>query len=298
MPKSMSVQSRGIALVVTASIAWSTAPLFVRFLPLDPFTILFWRGVFAGSAILIFMVVTRGWSALSDLLKMKRGGFIFAGLSGFGMLMFIPALQQTSVANVAIIMATAPFAAAALAFIWFREVPRVRTVVASAIAAFGVIVTVGGTAAMADLGGIGLAILLMLSIAGMTVAARRYRDTPLVAAAAMSNFMGSAASLLFATGGSSVSPSSIMILAAFGILQVALGLTLFVLGSRHLPAAQSALIGTLETPLMPFWVWVVFSDAPTGSQLIGGAIVLAAVVVDILGDLRSQRRQPLAGGAS
>ena len=39
---------------------------------------------------------------------------------------------------------------------------------------------------------------------------------------------------------------------------------------------------------MPFWVWLAFKDAPTGGQLIGGAIVLTAVVADIIGDLRSQ----------
>jgi drug/metabolite transporter (DMT)-like permease len=122
----------------------------------------------------------------------------------------------------------------------------------------------------------------------MTVAARRYRDTPLVAAAALSNFLGSAVSLPFARDLSSVSADHLIILAMFGVLQVALGLTLFVLGARHLPSAQAALIATLETPLMPFWVWLAFNDVPTGGQLFGGAIVLAAVIADTAG--RSQAR--------
>ena len=46
----------------------------------------------------------------------------------------------------------------------------------------------------------------------------------------------------------------------FGFLQVALGLTLFFLGSRLLPSGQAALISTLETPLMPFWIWVGFGE--------------------------------------
>jgi drug/metabolite transporter (DMT)-like permease len=65
-------------------------------------------------------------------------------------------------------------------------------------------------------------------------------------------------------------------------------LTLFVLGSRLLPSAQAALIATLETPLMPLWIWLAFKDVPSGNQLIGGAIVLAAVVADTVGDLRSR----------
>jgi drug/metabolite transporter (DMT)-like permease len=285
MAKTSSVQGVGMALVASAAIAWSTAPVFVRLLPFDSFTILFWRGAFAGCAICVFLGVVQGRTGLRDLIRISRGGVLFAILSALGMVLFIPSLQFTSVANVAIILTTAPFAAAALAWLWFREMPRRRTVIASTIAVFGVAMAVGGGSAFSDLNGILLAVVMMLAIAGMTVAARRYRDTPLVAAAALSNFMGSAISLPFARDLSSVSMDHLIILAMFGVLQVALGLTLFVLGARHLPSAQAALIATLETPLMPFWVWLAFNDVPTDGQLLGGAIVLAAVVADTAGDL-------------
>jgi drug/metabolite transporter (DMT)-like permease len=291
MSDSKSRESVAIALVAAAAVAWSTAPLFVRLLPFDSFTILFWRGLFAGCGIAAFLVLVQGRSALADFTKMNRGGWVFAVLSAAGMLLYIPSLQLTSVANVAIILATAPFASAALAWLWFSEVPRSRTVLASAVAVLGVAVSVGGASAASDLGGIVLACLMMLAIAGMTVAARRYRDTSLIAAAAVSNFIGSAVSVACVQGSVGVPPHDILILAAFGLLQVALGLTFFVLGSRHLPAAQSALIATLETPLMPFWVWLAFSDAPSSGQLFGGAIVLGAVIFDIIGDLRAEKPQ-------
>lgn len=290
MAKGGSAQSVGIVLVASAAIAWSTAPLFVRWLPFDSFTILFWRGIFAGLAICVFLLVVQGRSAWHDLARINRGGWLFATFSALGMLLYIPSLQLTSVANVAIILTTAPFAAAALAWLWFREVPRVRTVVASTLAVLGVATAVGGASAVSDLNGILLSFVMMLAIAGMTVAARRYRDTPLIAAAALSNLLGSAASLPFARDLANVSTDHMVVLAMFGVLQVALGLTLFVLGSRHLPSAQAALIATLETPLMPFWIWVAFSEVPTGTQLIGGAVVLAAVLADTAGDLRTRER--------
>lgn len=286
MVKSNLGQGAGVALVASAAVAWSTAPLFVRLLPFDPFTILFWRGVFAGGAICVLLVLLQGRSGLRDLARIKRGGLLFAILSALGMLLYIPSLQLTSVANVAIIIATAPFAAAALAWLWFREVPRLRTVLASAMAVLGVAIAVGGTSAVSDLNGVLLAVVMMLAIAGMVVAARRYRDTPLIAAAALSNFLGSAVSLPFARDLPSVSMDQLIILAMFGVFQVALGLTLFVLGSRHLPSAQAALIATLETPLMPFWIWLAFNEVPSGAQLIGGTIVLAAVLADTAADLR------------
>ena len=77
----------------------------------------------------------------------------------------------------------------------------------------------------------------------------------------------------------------------FGCFQVSLGLTLFFLGSRLLPSGQAALISTLETPLMPFWIWVGFGEVPTLRVLLGGALVMGAVIADIIGDSRTQRRQ-------
>jgi drug/metabolite transporter (DMT)-like permease len=75
----------------------------------------------------------------------------------------------------------------------------------------------------------------------------------------------------------------------FGCFQVALGLTLFFLGSRLLPSGQAALISTLETPLMPFWIWVAFAEVPVLRVFIGGALVMGAVIADIVGDIRTQR---------
>jgi drug/metabolite transporter (DMT)-like permease len=282
----------GIALVAAAAIAWSTAPLFVRLLPFDPFTILFWRGIFAACGISVFLIVAQGRSGLRDFARIGRGGWLFAILSTLGMVLFIPSLQMTSVANVAIILTTAPFAAAALAWLWLREVPRMRTVLASALAVVGVALAVGGASTVSDLKGVIVATVMMLAIAGMTVAARRYRETPLIAAAALSNVLGSAVCLPLARDLPNVSGGDMVVLAMFGILQVALGLTLFVLGSRHLPSAQTALIATLETPLMPFWIWLAFNEVPTSGQLIGGALVLAAVIADTVSDARSRENAP------
>ena len=79
------------------------------------------------------------------------------------------------------------------------------------------------------------------------------------------------------------------VLAMFGACQVGLGLTLFTVGSRLLPSGQASLIATLETPLMPFWVWLAFAEVPSLRALIGGALVMGAVVADIV---VSQRTQP------
>jgi drug/metabolite transporter (DMT)-like permease len=291
MPESYHQHRTGIALVVAAAVAWSTAPLFTRLLHFDSWTILFWRGLFGGGFIAAFLIFTQGRAGLRELAGMRANGWLVAGLSTLAMVTFIPALQLTSVANVAIIIAAQRFAAAALAWIWFREPARLRTLLASLVALGGVAIIVSGAAGGADVSGIGLACLMMLAVAAMTVAIRKHRETSMVAAAAMSNFLGSLVSIPFAQSIASVGAIDIALLAMFGLLQVGLGLTLFALGSRLLPSGQASLVATLETPLMPFRIWLAFQEVPAFRALAGGALVMAAVVADIIGECgRNQRR--------
>jgi drug/metabolite transporter (DMT)-like permease len=280
----------GIALVVAAAVAWSTAAFFTRLLPFDSWTILFWRGLFGGGLITVVLVLTQGQAGLRDLVRMGSSGWLVASLSTLGMVCFIPALQLTTVSNVAIIIATGPFVAAAFAWIWLREAARWQTMLASVVALCGVAIIVGNVRANSDILGIALACLMTVAIAAMTVAVRRHRNTPMVAAAALSNFLGSIVSVPFAHGITSVTEADLVIFAMFGFFQVALGLSLFMLGSRLLPSGQATLIGTLETPLMPFWIWLAFQEVPASRALVGGALVMGAVVADIVSDRRAQRQ--------
>ena len=111
----------------------------------------------------------------------------------------------------------------------------------------------------------------------------------MVAAASVSNFLGSLVSIPFAQGIAAVTPGDVGILAMFGLFQVGLGLTFFTIGSRPLPSGQASLIATLETPLMPFWVYLGFGEIPSLRALIGGALVMGAVIADILADRRAHR---------
>jgi drug/metabolite transporter (DMT)-like permease len=289
MPEARSQQRLGIALVVAAAIAWSTAPFFTRLLPYDSWTILFWRGLFGGGLIVAIMLLLQGRAGLRDLLGMRKSGWLVASLSTLAMIAFIPSLQLTSVSNVAIIIATGPFVTAALAWVWLREVPQMRTMIASIVALCGVAIIVGNARVGSDVLGIALACFMTLAIAAMTVLVRQHKNTSMVAAAALSNILGSIVSIPFAHGIAAVAGFDLFILAMFGFFQVALGLTLFFLGSRLLPSGQAALISTLETPLMPFWIWVGFAEVPALRVFIGGALVMGAVIADIIGDSRTQR---------
>ena len=75
----------GVALVVAAAVAWSTAPFFTRLLPFDSWTILFWRGLFGGGLIAAILVLMRGrfwvWLAFQEVpaLRALAGGALVMG---------------------------------------------------------------------------------------------------------------------------------------------------------------------------------------------------------------------------
>ena len=288
MPQADRQHRKGVALIIAAAVAWSTAPFFTRLLQYDSWTILFWRGLFGGGFIALFLVLTQGAHGVRSLIAMKPNAWLVALLSTLGMVNFIPALQLTNVANVAIIIAAQPFAAAAIAWLWLREAASPRTLLASFVALAGIVVIVSGAAGIADYRGIALACLMLLAISAMTVAIRRYRDSSMVAAAAMSNFLGSLVSIPFAQKIGAVSQADLVVLAMFGLFQVGLGLTFFSVGSRYLPSGQASLIATLETPLMPFWVWLAFQEVPSIRALVGGALVMGAVIFEITAENRAR----------
>ncbi|MFN6056441.1 MAG: EamA family transporter, partial [Paracoccaceae bacterium] len=93
------------------------------------------------------------------------------------------------------------------------------------------------------------------------------------------------AGLLFLTD-FSIPYADLPMLATFGIVNSALAILLFMIGARYLPAIETALITALETPLGPFWVWLAFGIAPGLLTVVGGAIVVGAVVWYIVQDNR------------
>ena len=193
-------------------------------------------------------------------------------------------------ADVLVINATAPFMTAAMAWAWTGDRERWTTLAASVVALLGVVVTVDAALASGHLLGNFLALLMTILISAMMVVIRRYRDVSMLPAAACRpscarSSSGRGPTRCSATGWNFV------YLALFGTTQFGLGLLLLTIGTRLISATRSALIGALETPLAPALVWLAFGEVPALATCLGGAIVLAAVVGDLLtGRTRGQKR--------
>jgi drug/metabolite transporter (DMT)-like permease len=88
----------------------------------------------------------------------------------------------------------------------------------------------------------------------------------------------------------------VLALAALGFGQIGLGLAFLTVGTRLIPAAQVALITLLEVVLGPLWVWLAIDEKPTTATLIGGAVVVVAVVIQAVGGPSRGRRPAEAVG--
>ncbi len=275
----------GLLLVTGAALAWSTAGLFTRIIEVDVATMLVWRGLFGAVGILAISCALQGRAALSDFARMGLPGWAFVIISALGMLCFITALRLTTVAHVSFIYATVPLLAAVLAWLVIGERPGRSALLASCASLIGVAIIVG-LGVEGDLLGDLLALGMTLSLAVMMVISRRYHGIPILPAACLSALLSAAMALPFAED-LAVGLSDLGWLAAFGLVNSALGLALFALGARLLPAIETALIGAIETPLAPVWVWLFFAEVPGAATLVGGGIVLVAV----LGHILHQNRQ-------
>lgn len=273
----MRAERLGLLSIAGAAAAWSTAGLFTRLIHVDTWTLLVWRNVFGAMVmgVVVAVMYRRGLLAL----RLSRIGWLAATVNGLSMLAYLGALRETTVAHTVIIYATMPFVAALLAWVTLREAPTRSTLAAATIALTGVVVAVGSGGSGRFLGD-ALAGLMTLGVAIYTTVVRARRDVSLMVAAAISPLIGAAAALP-RSHPLAVSGGDLALIAVFATTSFALGLVLYTYGARHVSPARSGLVSALDTPLAPLWVWLAFGEDPGAGTLVGGAIVLAAVVANL-----------------
>jgi drug/metabolite transporter (DMT)-like permease len=237
---------------------------------------LFWRGLFAGLMILGLIVLQERGRTIAAIRAVGTAGLAAALCSTTATILYLNALRRTSVADVAVIFAAAPFITAGIGWLWLRITERRATLVASLFALFGVSIMVGGAAARGHLIGDLLALGMTTCMSIMMLILRQRRETPMLPAACLSALLCPLLVWPFISA-QVPGPADMINLVLFGTAQFGLGLALFTLGGRWVSATENALLNTLETPLAIAWVWACFGEVPSDSSVVGGMIVLAAV---------------------
>ncbi len=284
----------GLLLVAAAAALWSTGGLIVRLLEVaDLWTTVLWRSLFAALFLLGFVVWRERGRAADLFLNMGLPGLLVGACFASGSICLVVALNLTSVANTLIILATSPFVAAVLGRIWLGEQVRPRSWVAMTAALGGVAIMMSDSFARGSIAGDLVAMTIPVTFSIATVTIRRQRELRMAPATCI----GAALSALIAlplAAPLAVTPADFGLLVLFGSLQLGAGLALFTTGARLAPAAEVALISVLEPILGPLWVWVLLGEHPGTAALIGGSVVLSALVLHQLLDLRRARPIPPA----
>jgi drug/metabolite transporter (DMT)-like permease len=288
---SWSLHARGVAMVAGAAIVWSTGGLIVRHVDADSWTIVFWRGMFAAFTLLLYMAVRDGRNIVALFRGLGLGGLGVAVCFGTASLSFVIALQHTSVATILFLQSAAPLVAGVLAWLWLGERMTWIKVSAMLVALIGVGITVSDQDASGDFLGIALSVVIMICFALATVLVRRFSHVRMTPATCLS------ALWLVAVGGTLGSPASVegielALLFLFGACQLGIGFILFTNGARLIPAGEAILLSLLESILAPIWVWVwpTLHEYPGDRALIGGALVIAAVIWNTVAEMGQAKR--------
>ena len=292
---------RGRLLVAAAAVCWSTGGLIARLVDTDPWTTVFWRGLFCAAFLAGVTALREGRRTPDVFLGMGATGLAMAVCFATASTCFIMALHRTSVANVLIIQSLSPFMAGLLGWAWMGERVAGRTWAAMGVALLGSAIMVSRyfytAAAAGSLGGDLLAFTVALSFAAATVLLRRNRGVRMLPAAALAAALASLVASFAARPGSA-DLGDLLLLALFGSGQLGFGMILFTTGARRIPVAEAALIAVLESVLGPVWVWLAIGENPGLPSLVGGAIVLAALAGHTLADLRLEWRAAAAQSGS
>lgn len=290
-PRHLPPTLRGLLIAAAGMVIISPDGVMLHMLTQTPLMdTVFWRCLGTGiSLLLILAVVYRrrlpalvwgmGWIGIWAV--------VFMSLSN---LFFVDAMAHTSVANTLVFMASMPLWSAVLGLIFLRERVHAATWVSIGLGLIGIVIimahslTLGQSGLRGDLSALAAALSYALNL----VVLRRAGDRDMTATLMVAGFATAAVCAPFLQGGNIPLPDGIILaVAGLGILPA--GMALFMAGARTAPAAEVALLALVETLLGPVWAWLVLSEAPGLSTVIGGILILIAVA---LPPLRAITRRP------
>ncbi len=289
----MSEQSygTGIGFVLLATLGWSLSGIFVRLLPgLDGWQINCWRGYWMSVALLVYLVAIYGRGTVARFRAIPLLALcLSAGFFTITSTLYVTSLTLVSVATISVIGASSPIFTGLLSPWITGEKPGAAAWGAALLALVGVGVIAHDGLEGGRLLGILVSLCVPLAFAGNTLVLRRYRGVDMVPAICVGGFVTFFAAGVVgffaghSGGGFDVAPRDVLILAAMGPLQLAIPLIFFVKGARSVPAVTLSLVVMLDAVINPLWPWLFVGEKPGRAAFIGGAIVIAAVIMSIFG---------------
>lgn len=265
--------------LVLCAVLWSSSGLFIKLTRWQPLSILCLRSLFAAAVLLTFLALRRragmqDASLRSPLTRLE----IIGALCYFGtQFAFVTSTKLTTAANAIFLQYTAPLYVLLFGWLFLRERPRRADWLTMPLVFAGLLLFLGeGFTLSGDIRGDLLAAFSGVLLAGMMIATRGQGALP-----ARTFLLGMAAGALIGLPSllrETFAPADFAMVAYLGVFQMGLALVFYSLAIVHVPALEATLILTLEPVLNPVWVFLVIGEKPGPLALIGGVLVVAAVV--------------------
>ncbi len=274
-----------IPIVLLAGIFWSLGPYVVRHIEQPetvPWQYLFTRGIVIFCLLNIYLFLEEGLQFYKNYQKIGFSGLIGGVGLGTAMITFIWSITNTTAAVTLLCLAAMPFITALLGFLFLREKISLTVWIAIFVAAFGIIVMAFGNSEKNSLLGLifGLASAFGFSI--FSVSLRWRKNTPKFTTVAIAGLF----CLLFSSVILSINDANFLssgkneaLFATHGAI-VCLGLILYSIGSKHIPAADLTLLSLTEVMGGIFWVWLPWlgiNEVPSTNTIIGGFFIFIAL---------------------
>jgi DME family drug/metabolite transporter len=261
------------------------------------FQILFYRSISLTLIVLVVICFRRHCTPKALLQSIDRHDLWVGGWLALAFTSYIFSMLHTSVASTLLILTIVPFLAAIIAWKWSGEIPHAVTWPTMIVAIFGVgLMVYDGASLGYSLGNIS-AFISAGCFAIMLVIARRSRKADILGGTFMAGIFSAALGAIAAfllDGGIGIKQTDLFIILFMGAFTIGLGIALVTAGTGYLPAAEVSLLVLIESVLGPLWPWVFLGEALTNTEIIGGAITLAAVIAMTIASHKQPAVTPLA----
>jgi len=286
-----------IPVVLFAGILWSFGPLVVRHIDqpeIVPWQYLMARGITIFILLNIYLFFEEGLDFYKNYSKMGKSGLIGGTGLGIAMMSFIWSITHTSAAITLLCLAAMPFMTALLGFFFLKEIISRNVWIAIIVATIGIIIMSIGDYEKGSLFGFLFGILSAFGFSIFSVSLRWRKDTPKFTTVAFAGALCAIVSILILIINDNYLLSSSKNQALFSVhgSLVCLGLILYSIGSKAIPAAELTLLSLTEVIGGIFWVWLpIFgiNEIPNNTTIIGGFLIFLSIIYYSL-IIKSNRR--------
>ena len=277
-----------ILLMIASSVVISFSGLIVRILEVGPLVMNFYRGMFLMCAVMVLLVARYRGATIVRVISVGWSGIIAGIMLAAAAITFLQSLTHTTVANTLFVLAAIPFVTAGLAWIFLKERPNSATLITMVIAFAGIVIMIGEGFTIGAAYGNVMALLTTLSFSIYAVLVRRNRQVDMLPAILISTLIIMVVVALMRQGELEISRQDLWLCLLWGGVMSGFTSACFIVASRHIVAAELTIFMLLEFALGPVWVWLFVNESPSRWTLVGGALVICAVLGRSFAEFRSR----------